>query len=86
MRRAHSYCSDTSASAALRSPYSYWAFVATKTFKENILYLQQQATLRPTLDRERAWICLALNEGTLQSYFLQFAQDRKHIKYGEQCQ
>jgi len=65
--------------AAPPPPPSYWAFVASKTFSKNIEYIDQLAAINPLLDKERAWIALALSEGTLASHFAEFQKDRRAV-------
>ena len=62
-------------------PASYWPFVAKKTFPHNVDYLQSLAGSRAGLDRGRAWLVLALSESALQTYFQQFAEDRRLTRH-----
>ncbi|XP_054720235.1 pleckstrin homology domain-containing family M member 2-like [Uloborus diversus] len=58
----------------------YWRFVKEFTHKNTVKFLEKLENIDTDIQCGRAWLCLALNESSLESYFRSFLQNTKLIK------
>lgn len=58
----------------------YWSFVKEFTHKNTAKFLQNLESIHSELHCGRAWLCLALNEASLESYFRSFLQNSQVVK------
>ncbi|GFY30970.1 pleckstrin homology domain-containing family M member 2 [Trichonephila clavipes] len=58
----------------------YWAFVKEFTHSSTIKYLEKLKNAKTEIQCGRAWLSLALNESSLESYFRSFIQNVQVLK------
>lgn len=58
----------------------YWSFVMEFTHKNTVKFLEKLDNVHTQLHCGRAWLCSALNEASLESYFRSFMQNSKVVR------
>ncbi|XP_035211125.1 pleckstrin homology domain-containing family M member 2-like isoform X2 [Stegodyphus dumicola] len=58
----------------------YWAFVKEFTHSNNVKFLEKLENVDTDVQCGRAWLSLALNEASLESYFRSFTQNLRVVK------